>query len=233
MIAILLALGLTVPAAHRDAAQLAAVVHAQDPDLLLALAYVESRWTADVVSKSGRHCGALQSRARDKRHCQELRSSVRESYRAGAMMLAAWLIASKGSQHQALASYACGHNYRYPRCQRYATRVLAVRDAIRKASVSLLEEKVEALQAELNQIKERVRLRDVAARFISGHHEIREGDFFLPYGKTGGPTRLAYFTSDGKWAFNNCEHGMPPSSPERLYTIDEVGEILAAAARSK
>ena len=71
------------PPAHREAATLAAVVHAQDPDLLLALAYVESRFRADVVSKSGRHCGAMQTRATDAAHCDLLRRDVRESYREG------------------------------------------------------------------------------------------------------------------------------------------------------
>jgi len=97
-----------------------------------------------------------------------------------------------------------------------------------------LEQEVRALRQRLELLEERVRLDAVAEMFLAGDHSVREGDYFL-YGSL--PTRLISVSSEGKWTFfdgNNVVEPFRiprPTDHERLYTIAEVAEILAKAAR--
>ncbi len=97
-----------------------------------------------------------------------------------------------------------------------------------------LEKEVAELRARLDALSERARLGAVAEAFLRGDHAVREGDYFLLHGDF--PTRLSNVSSEGKWTYfdgrNTVEPFRIPDPCEypRLYTIEEVAEILAAFA---
>ena len=100
-----------------------------------------------------------------------------------------------------------------------------------------LEKKLQEIQAEMRVLAGRVQMDAVARSFMTGSHEIREGDYFLLYGSH--PTRLSNVSSEGKWTYVDAQgrciepFATPdPKSHERLYTIAEVAEILAMKART-
>jgi hypothetical protein len=95
-----------------------------------------------------------------------------------------------------------------------------------------LEKEVAELRARLDVLAERVRLDAVAEAFIAGRHEIREGDYFLRFGDHHA-TRLNNISSDGKWTYDSTEWGRDQTNlgHKRLYTIEEVAEILAKSKR--
>ena len=99
-----------------------------------------------------------------------------------------------------------------------------------------LEKRLRTLQAEMRDRAERVRLDAVTRSFLSGEHEIREGDVFLLWKST--PTKLTNVSSEGKWTYFDGVHTIEPfripdkGDHERLYTIAEVAEILAVKART-
>lgn len=100
-----------------------------------------------------------------------------------------------------------------------------------------LAEECQALREQVAALSERVRLRDVALRFIAGNHEVREGDHFLLYGQV--PTKLQSVASDGDWTFFDGHHTIEtsrvsndrPGDAVRLYTIEEVAEIIDAMVK--
>lgn len=100
--------------------------------------------------------------------------------------------------------------------------------------MTTLEQRIEVLELEITELRERVRLDATAERFLAGDHEIRTGDFFIKY-KGSEPSRLSYITSDGKWCYGSTEYGDRDQQRRhaRLYTIAEVAEILARALRSE
>jgi len=119
------------------------------PELLLAVAYVESRFDPTAMSRvedgirrggsvPGAHppprldrrgamfCGLHQTRARTWRECVALRDPA-TSYARAVGQLEAWIADRRvaGSLPRALAGYACGnHGVRTGRCNRYPARVL-------------------------------------------------------------------------------------------------------------
>lgn len=95
-----------------------------------------------------------------------------------------------------------------------------------------LERQVEELRQQVAALAERVRLDAVAEAFLVGRHEIREGDYFLQYGESH-VTRLASISSDGKWTYDAMERARDQTQVghKRLYTIEEVAEILVKAQR--
>lgn len=97
--------------------------------------------------------------------------------------------------------------------------------------MSDLEDEIVELRLRLDALSERVRLDAVALRFLTGDHAIREGDYFLLDGRF--PTRLQSVSGhDGKWTYFDGRHLTEPfrvPGPEehrRLYTIEEVAEII-------
>jgi hypothetical protein len=94
----------------------------------------------------------------------------------------------------------------------------------------------DAMRARMDDIAERVRLDEIARRYVEGNHEIRTGDFVRF--SDGHATRVSISRHDGRWTFtdrngHHIEHFRIPPEPliERLYTIPEVGEIVAKVAR--
>lgn len=100
--------------------------------------------------------------------------------------------------------------------------------------MTLLEE-LRALQHAMRNLARRVELDAVAEAFVKGDHSIQEGDHFLYYGST--PTRLQNINSEGKWTFWDGHHCVEPHAiprqedHRRLYTIEEVAEIVAKARK--
>lgn len=118
------------------------------PELLLAIAYVESRYDPTWVSRvehgkrvigrsrstrppraldrrASMFCGPLQTRARSWTECLALRDPSR-AYRAGAREIASWLRDRRvrGDVRLALAGYGCGnHGVTTGKCNRYPARV--------------------------------------------------------------------------------------------------------------
>ena len=95
-----------------------------------------------------------------------------------------------------------------------------------------LEDEVTELREKLAQLEKRVRLSCVAERFIAGDHEIRSNDFVQ---FDDDHAAQVYISKDtGKWLYTD-RHGhriepfrVPPEDGiRRLYTIEEVGEIVA------
>lgn len=131
-------------AAHVDAA-LAAETEDLPAELLLAIAYVESRFQPDSTSRNvaggrriasrwpSRHagrgfrpnyfCGALQAKARTWARCLELRQ-VEVGYAAGTAEIMRWLARAK-TVRRALAGHGCGNAGLRTGCRRYASRVYA------------------------------------------------------------------------------------------------------------
>ena len=132
--------------AHVDAASSAAT-SALPVELLLAVAWVESRYDRDAVSVlidgarstgvrrstkrpagklSSMHCGVTQATARSWAHCVALRD-LGASYRATAASLTRWLAAAGGDLSRGLAGYGCGwKGARTGKCNGYPGRVARV-----------------------------------------------------------------------------------------------------------
>jgi hypothetical protein len=134
--------------AHAHAAAVAATDEVP-PDLLLAVALVESRFDPYWVSRVENHkrrysryiattppkkldrraflyCGPLQTRAATWDACLAQRDLI-VAYRAGAAELTSWLHDKRvrGDVSRALAGYGCGnHGVRTGKCNRYQNRVL-------------------------------------------------------------------------------------------------------------
>jgi hypothetical protein len=102
--------------------------------------------------------------------------------------------------------------------------------------MNAVEKEIEQLKVQLAALEKRVRLNATAERFLNGEHEIRTGDFVRF--EDGHVSRVFSISSEGKWTYFD-RHGhviepfkIPPEpNVERLYTIEEVAEILAKATR--
>jgi hypothetical protein len=135
-------------------AHVQAAIHAStdlvSAELLLAMAFIESRFESHTVSRiegkrrvHGRftsttppkaldprgsmYCGPLQTRARTWDDCLEQRTNLVLAYSAGARELTNWLRDRHvgGDLTRALAGYGCGyHGVRTGKCNRYPNRVL-------------------------------------------------------------------------------------------------------------
>lgn len=143
---------LPIPDAYEHAsAAIAAATPSVGVELLLAIAFVESRYDTTATSrveggkrKTGRHastipplrldrraslyCGPLQTFAGSWNACLALRDS-RVAYAAGVTELQTWLRDRRvrGDIKLALAGHGCGnHGVATGRCNRYPDRVLAV-----------------------------------------------------------------------------------------------------------
>lgn len=105
--------------------------------------------------------------------------------------------------------------------------------------VMCLDATVAALQDGIAAVEERVRLHEVARRYLQGVHNISSGDYVRF--EDGFATRVRISSAGiGKWTYQD-RHGhcvepfrVPPEDGiERLYTIAEVAEILAQASQRK
>jgi soluble lytic murein transglycosylase-like protein len=122
---------------HVDAAGAAAAQYRLEPELLLAIAYHESRFRPDVVAHAGGRsfCGVMQVRADNAEHCREL-ADLDVGYLAGARVLRAWITATHGDLEKALAGYGCGWWGVEHGCRDFAPFVIALRNRYRKAASS-------------------------------------------------------------------------------------------------
>lgn len=119
-------------------------------EILLAMAFIESRFEAHTLSrmegkrrvhgrylpttppkrldkKGSMYCGPLQTRAKTWDDCLAQRTDLVLAYRAGARELTNWLRDRhvKGDITRALAGYGCGyHGVKTGKCNRYPNRVL-------------------------------------------------------------------------------------------------------------
>jgi soluble lytic murein transglycosylase-like protein len=111
---------------HIAAAEFAGALYGVDPNLVLAIAYHESRFTQGVegplLSNGKRACGVMQ-------HVPVMgpcpKRSLIEDYAAGTAHLAIWIRAEHGDIERALAGYAGG----YPGVARFeegAPRAVAI-----------------------------------------------------------------------------------------------------------
>jgi soluble lytic murein transglycosylase-like protein len=94
---------------HLVAARVAADVYGVDADLLLSIAWFESRYTADVVGpvvKGKRACGVMQSIMKD--GCPK-NPTLSDGYLEGAKHLRDWLDASRNDLRTAILGYAGGY----------------------------------------------------------------------------------------------------------------------------
>lgn len=118
---------LTTAAQHVRAAY-AAASPAVSAEMLLAVAYVETRWQHGVTSivRGVRFCGPLQARTRSARRCAELQAPA-IGYAAGAAELQAWIARAHGNVRRALLGHGCGNAGFTGRttCGHYDRRVLA------------------------------------------------------------------------------------------------------------
>jgi soluble lytic murein transglycosylase-like protein len=100
-------------AAHLRAARVAGAVYAVDPDLLLSIAWHESRFSAAVVTPEAGgkfSCGAMTPEpTRDRAACAYATSSLMASYLVGAKHLRGWIDASHGNIHVAILGYGGGY----------------------------------------------------------------------------------------------------------------------------
>jgi hypothetical protein len=131
---------------HVDAA-MAASTHDLPPELLLAIAHLESHFHRDDVSrKDGRtgkritgrwpssrrgrsfvapyFCGPLQAKAYTWARCLELQDPF-IGYAAGVAEIERWLARTHGNVDRALAGHGCGNAGLKHGCKRYASRVRA------------------------------------------------------------------------------------------------------------
>ncbi len=138
-----------VAMAHVQAASMAST-DLVSAELLLAMAFIESRFESHTLSRiegkrrvHGRYtstkppkrlnkrgsmyCGPLQTRARTWDDCLAQRTSLVLAYSAGARELTNWIRDRHvgGDLTRALAGYGCGyHGVRTGKCNRYPNRVL-------------------------------------------------------------------------------------------------------------
>lgn len=113
--------------AHAAAAELAATPKTP-AELLLAVAYIESRYdpTATSTVRGRRFCGVMQTTAgSDLATCLEQRALI-VGYRTGATMLRQWQRAAGPDLQRALNGYGCGFAGFDNGCHNYGARVLAV-----------------------------------------------------------------------------------------------------------
>lgn len=101
-------LTVAVAAQHVAAARFAGILTDTDPDLLLGIAYFESRYELNVVGpdvRGKRACGVMQ-------HTPVTRCpkpSIFRDYLTGARHLATWIRAQRGDLRRALIGYAGGY----------------------------------------------------------------------------------------------------------------------------
>lgn len=113
---------------HAEAALIASLA-GSEPELLLAMVYVESRFEPKAVShpaRGKRFCGVLQVYAPTETACKAMQP-LAAGYIAGALALRSWLRLARGDLHDALNGYGCGMYGLKNGCRRYAERVLALR----------------------------------------------------------------------------------------------------------
>lgn len=94
---------------HLFAARVAAATHNVDADLLLSIAWFESRYTVDAVGpvvRGKRACGVLQPIMES--GCQK-KQTLLEGYLVGAEHLRTWIDASRGNMRTAMLGYAGGY----------------------------------------------------------------------------------------------------------------------------
>ncbi len=113
---------LTLPraAVHLGAARAAASAYGLDPDLLLSIAWHESRYTDSATTPEigGKvSCGALTPEPLPR--CAP--ATLLEQYLAGAKHLRGWITAAHGDLHTALLGYAGGYAL-IRACQRHEPR---------------------------------------------------------------------------------------------------------------
>lgn len=141
---------------HATAATIAARETQLEPELLLAVAWVESRFDASATSRvvngkrktgswtswwepagSGpRFCGVMQTIAgSDWAACVDQRALL-VGYRTGAAELRAWLRMSRGDIRAALNGHGCGVVGMTAGCRGYADRVLAIARRLRAEATS-------------------------------------------------------------------------------------------------
>lgn len=100
-------------AEHLTAARLAGAVYEIDPDILLSIAWHESRYTQKAVTREvlGKvSCGAMTPEPTyDLEACKRATSSLVYGYLAGAHHLRIWLDVTKDDLHEALRGYAGGY----------------------------------------------------------------------------------------------------------------------------
>lgn len=122
---------------HVAAAELAAFTYGVEPELLLAIADHESRFTSDA--RRGRACGAMQVMARSAAHCRAMEITLL-SYSEGGRMLRAWTDAADGDARAGLRGYACGGlglRRRSPRdCHAFAAMMIGRAAKLRRAAQS-------------------------------------------------------------------------------------------------
>lgn len=101
---------------------------------------------------------------------------------------------------------------------------------MKEPQLTPLETEVADLRRKLDALAERVRIDAHARAFLHGQHSVHEGDCCLI---DGHPTRVSRISSEGKWTYFNGNNviepfRVPPSDDiRRLYTIEEVAEIVA------
>lgn len=94
---------------HLVAARFAGAVYNVDPDLMLGIAWYESRYITTVVGpvvKGKRACGVMQSIMKD--GCPK-NPTLEDGYLEGAKHLREWLDASRNDLHTAMLGYAGGY----------------------------------------------------------------------------------------------------------------------------
>lgn len=100
-------------AENLTAARIAAAITDTDPDLLLSIAWHESRYESTQVTPEvgGKvSCGAMTPEpTHDRTACRDATSSLVSGYLAGARHLRVWLDASHGNIKTALTGYAGGY----------------------------------------------------------------------------------------------------------------------------
>lgn len=111
-------------AEHLTAARFAGAVYEVDPDLLLSIAWHESRYSPTAVTPEAGHkisCGVMTPEpTRDIALCSRSTSSLTAGYLAGARHLRAWILACRDNLHCAFTGYAGGY-YLIAACKRDAT----------------------------------------------------------------------------------------------------------------
>lgn len=148
-------LGADVAAKHVHEARAAATEHGLEPELLLAMAYIESRFYPEATSRveDGKRatglwmstkpagtgpwfCGVMQTQARfDWNECLKQRD-ITLAYRHGASELKKWMSYVQGDLAKALRGYGCGWHGVKNGCNKYDSRVFVLKKRIASASRS-------------------------------------------------------------------------------------------------